>query len=576
MDQGKMDKIYSLIQKWDNAYETEGKNLFNQLISNNQIEELVALLKDSFKHKELQLIENILNSSFFLKNSKKEVKTIALYYYKMKNGGVERVISLLIPLFIELGYRCILITDEKECKEDYQIPLCVRRYVIYSTSDIVANRVPYFERAKQLAGILKSEQVDAVCYQAASSPILLYDLLLVKLCKIKFFLSQHELFSHCMVLHNDSLLLQMAVFPLVDRLIVLSRTENTFWKTLNVDSVYIPNPYSIDIQRKGAPKSNTIVWVGRIDKFQKQYQEIIPIMKKVVHAIPNAILKVFGGAVQFDSIQDLNRLICDNKLENNIIYCGYKTNINEIYEDAQIHLVTSSYESFGMNIFESKILGIPLVIYDMPYLELLKEPKGYISVRQGDYEGAATAIIQLLTDENLRNRMEKEAKDSVKKFNNDLIISRWKDVFNDVDLNEEIDNSDYAIILKTMAFHFSLGCKKMNNSFVKLRDEKWVSEIKLKTYQKQCPVALYPFGTLGKRIKMLLENNEIPVGLIVDNKLSKTDKEIKSIEELAPCLCKKYLFVICSDRIDIYDELRVTLKKVIDDENIYDLFPREH
>lgn len=573
MDQG---KIYSLIQKWDNAYEIEEKKrLFAQLISDNQIEKLVSLLKDFFSHKELQLAENILDTNFFPKNNKKKVKTIALYYYKMKNGGVERVISLLIPLFIELGYKCILITDEKDCKEDYQIPICVRRYVIYPTSDIVASRIPYFERAKQLVGILKSEQVDAVCYQAASSPILLYDLLLVKLCKIKFFLSQHELFSHCMILHNDSLLLQMAVFPLTDRLIVLSKTENTLWKTLNVNSVYIPNPYIAGIQREREPKAKTIVWVGRIDKLLKQYQEIIPIMKKVVQNIPDAILKVFGGAAQFDSIQCLNRLICDNKLENNIIYCGYKTNINEIYEDAQIHLITSSCESFGMNIFESKIFGIPLVTYDMPYLELLREPKGYISVRQGDYEGAATAIIQLLTDENLRNRMGKEAEKSVKKFNNDFVISRWKDVFNDVDLNEEIDNSDYAIILKTMAFHFSLGCKKMNNSFVKLRDEKWVSEIKLKIYQKQCPIALYPFGTLGKRIKKLLENNGIPIGLIVDNKLSKTDKEVKSIEDLDPCLCKKYLFIICSDRPDIYDELRITLKNIIDDENIYDLFPRE-
>ena len=45
------------------------------------------------------------------------IKTIGLYFSRYTGGGTQRVISQLIPIFIQLGYKVVLFTDIKN--EDF-------------------------------------------------------------------------------------------------------------------------------------------------------------------------------------------------------------------------------------------------------------------------------------------------------------------------------------------------------------------------------------------------------------------------------------------------------------------------
>ena len=62
---------------------------------------------------------------------KKEIKTIALYYYHLTIGGVQRVISLLIPLLQKMGYKVVLITDKEPSENDLALEYCVERVTIF-------------------------------------------------------------------------------------------------------------------------------------------------------------------------------------------------------------------------------------------------------------------------------------------------------------------------------------------------------------------------------------------------------------------------------------------------------------
>lgn len=63
----------------------------------------------------------------------KKIKTIGMYYHRIYNGGVERVIGCLSKIFDERGYKLVIITDEPENELDYELPKDAKRVVLNST-----------------------------------------------------------------------------------------------------------------------------------------------------------------------------------------------------------------------------------------------------------------------------------------------------------------------------------------------------------------------------------------------------------------------------------------------------------
>lgn len=554
---------------------------FDAIVNIWDIETITEVLFVLFRTETGKIAENIRGAQT-LNTMTQKSRNIAIYYHRMGRGGVERVISLLIPLYMEMGYRVILITDEKADSSDYNIPMEVTRYVIPEFDLVVRGKASYRNRACELHKILKKESIDTVCYHAATDPGLFYDLLVSKKLGVKFILSKHELFSQGMAINADRIENDANIYRLADKVIVLSNAEKLFWNTMSVNAFYIPNPFNNNIRKKNIKEhnKNNIVWVGRLDCDQKRYQDIIPIMKGVTDTVPNVLLKVYGSSQTYQDLYQLKRMIAENGLENNIEYCGYVSDVNEIYQNAKIHLVTSAYESFPMNVYESRIFGVPLVIYDMPYLEMLRDGKGYIAVRQRDTDKAAEAIIDLLQDTDYWERVANEALESSKQYDNTVVKEKWRAVFENVTQefldDGKVDREEYAVILKTIAYHSTLGCEEAQKNKSKLwwlRRDKIAYEIKLKMLQKNLEIALYPYGNIGKNTKEMLEQYDITVKFAVDKNSKDSKFPIVKIDKLKNIDCSKYLFVICSDRWDIYDELRDNIRKYVCESNIYDLYP---
>ena len=88
-----------------------------------------------------------------------------------------------------------------------------------------------------------------------------------------------------------------------------------------------------------------------------------------------------------------------------------------------------------MAIAESKFFELPMVLYKLERNELVRDGKGLISVEQGDYRGAANAIVNILTDAQLRKKLSAEARESLQPFLNYDIAGAWQKVFYDLEQN---------------------------------------------------------------------------------------------------------------------------------------------
>ena len=100
--------------------------------------------------------------------------------------------------------------------------------------------------------------------------------------------------------------------------------------------------------------------------------------------------------------------------------------------NADLVLMTSISESFSNVILESKVLGLPLIMYAIPWLELTANQKGVIAVKQRDIEGIAEKIIMVLEDYELRKKLAMEARESAGFFLSYDIEKKWEECFREI------------------------------------------------------------------------------------------------------------------------------------------------
>lgn len=86
-------------------------------------------------------------------------------------------------------------------------------------------------------------------------------------------------------------------------------------------------------------------------------------------------------------------------------------------------------------------------------------------------------------------------------------------------------------------------------------------------------LVLYPFGQHGMLVKQILNwRYGIQEVFICDEKLSVKNPEIKSLWDLSQIDTSKFHFIITSDNLSYYDEIRSNLRKYVKEKNIIDLF----
>ncbi len=155
------------------------------------------------------------------------------------------------------------------------------------------------------------------------------------------------------------------------------------------------------------------IYVGRFH-LQKGFPDLLKAWKGVIRQLPNASLVVIGEDI---SAGDIESFIKENKLEKNIRFLGYVGGEKKYYylKSSKLLIFPSYYESFGIVALEAMACGLPVVAYDLPlYREIY--PGGMLKAKIGDTACLASYILDLLTDESLRQKLSQEASELSKNF----------------------------------------------------------------------------------------------------------------------------------------------------------------
>ncbi|MEC4019587.1 glycosyltransferase family 4 protein [Streptomyces sp. H27-D2] len=182
-----------------------------------------------------------------------------------------------------------------------------------------------------------------------------------------------------------------------------------------------------------SPADGTGKWVvaaGRLAPV-KRYDLLIQAFAKVVAERPDWRLRIYGGGTERAK---LRALIDELDLYNHVFLMGPAHPLEPEWAKGSIAAVTSSLESFGMTIVEAMRCGLPVVATDCPHGpgEIIRNGVDGRLVRPGDPDAMAHALLELINDDDLRQRMGRAALTDSARYDPSEVAGRYASLFGDL------------------------------------------------------------------------------------------------------------------------------------------------
>ena len=155
----------------------------------------------------------------------------------------------------------------------------------------------------------------------------------------------------------------------------------------------------------------------------KRVADTIRVLEKVRKEVPAKLVLVGDGPDR----SDCERLARELDLQKDVIFLGKQDGLTEILNAADIFLMPSQSESFGLSALEAMACGVPVVstsVGGLPELNIHNET-GYIA-EIGDIDRMAKYTIELLTNEKRYKSFSKNSRErAVNNFDKDLIVPKY-------------------------------------------------------------------------------------------------------------------------------------------------------
>jgi len=134
----------------------------------------------------------------------------------------------------------------------------------------------------------------------------------------------------------------------------------------------------------------------------------ISAMVKIVKQYPRTGLIIVGNGSEKARL----RLKTKNyQLQSNVIFEPWNNDLDSYYQSADLFLLTSNYEGWGMTVIEAANFGLPIIMTDVGCAgEIIKNEESGIIIGVGDEKALAEAMIKLIKERNFGKKIGEEAR----------------------------------------------------------------------------------------------------------------------------------------------------------------------
>jgi len=337
------------------------------------------------------------------KSIKKKLR-IAVYTLTISGGGRARMTALLINYLNKIKmFKLYLFTNFNPQKNEFKIPKDTTRVLVknnlvqniekYKIDILIHQRFSVTE-IKQL-NLLQNTKV--IFYLHSSIFTFIYS-------NINFFKKVYNEFKKSKYVVN-----------------IIPYENDYLFKRWGIRSYYLDNfvTYNYDSVVPSDLSDKVILMVGSANRKNKRFNLGIEAMEFIIKEVPDSQLNIISKCKP----KKLKELIISLNLEKNVKFAPYTLSPALYFKNASLHIFPTSFESFGLVLCETKIYGIPNILLGLNYVSIAKG--GTIIIYDDKPETLAKEAIKILKNKRYRKKLGKEARKSMKKFNNDMLLLKW-------------------------------------------------------------------------------------------------------------------------------------------------------
>ena len=167
-----------------------------------------------------------------------------------------------------------------------------------------------------------------------------------------------------------------------------------------------------------------LLFFGRLDWHHKGLDVVLDAAARLVRERPTLRLRIAGRGKDAERVAGAASVL---GIAGSIDLIGAVSDErrDELFAGAELMLMPSRFEGFGMAAAEAMAAGVPLVASDAGSLpEVVDPPRGGVVVPTGDAEAMARAVAALLDDPDRLRRTSESARSSAERFRWDHVADR--------------------------------------------------------------------------------------------------------------------------------------------------------
>lgn len=352
------------------------------------------------------------------------MKKILFILPSLSNGGAEKVVSRISSSLSEKDYD-ISILNFYKCNNEYSIGFKVKRILLLNGDENDYKKINKFKILRLIRKKVKEISPDEIlCFLNQASILVALSLIFTKYFnKITFTERANPKYSNKIIIK-----IKYFIQKFVGKIIVQNNGQLQLLSKIEKKKAFvIANPVDdkyLNFEKKLNDEPKHIISIGRLTD-QKDYTLAIKVFNNVLKKYPDLIYHIYGKGEDKEKIE---KLIEELNIKDKVVLEGFTTDINKVYENADIYLMTSKYEGMPNALAESMAVGIPSISTNCEFgpSDLISDDNMGILVNEHSVEAVENALINMIENYGRYRLLSKKVKESMKeRFSLEKITSEW-------------------------------------------------------------------------------------------------------------------------------------------------------
>lgn len=160
--------------------------------------------------------------------------------------------------------------------------------------------------------------------------------------------------------------------------------------------IFVDSVQTVSVEKKFPQFEKIILVASRLSR-EKNIGNVIEAMKQIVAKHPRAGLVIVGSG---EEEARLKKLVAQLGLDKNVVFEGWQDNLTSYYKVADVFVLSSYYEGYGMVVVEALAAGCPVIMTDVGCAEeVVHDGENGLIVPVGDTLALAHAIERVVSGE---------------------------------------------------------------------------------------------------------------------------------------------------------------------------------